>query len=184
MESDCLQVVEACGSRSPSHEIAMVVEDIMAMKEWSQIVLLLWCPQEANQAVMGAVLCSALYPAIDYTNLLSGFLVRSWSCFWFSYFVTARGLFGLKLYVFSHVVVGPSRVLKVAFPTKNNKNNNNNKKSAEQKFTTQKIEGFVGRVQLCASPNKSIILWQLHLVDFNYLLYQNLQYYYSNSLFD
>ena len=49
IESDCLQVVEACWNKTPSHEIAIVVADLIAMKDWFSNCALLWCPREANQ---------------------------------------------------------------------------------------------------------------------------------------
>lgn len=49
MESDCLQVIEACRNNSPTHEIAIVVEDILAMRSWFSSYALLWTPREANE---------------------------------------------------------------------------------------------------------------------------------------
>ena len=49
VESDCLPVVEACRNRTPSHEIAMVVADLIAMKDYFSNCALFWCLREANQ---------------------------------------------------------------------------------------------------------------------------------------
>ena len=49
VESDCLEVVEACRNRIACSELAMEVEDVNRMKSWFSHCGLLWIRREANQ---------------------------------------------------------------------------------------------------------------------------------------
>ena len=48
MESDCLEVVEACRSRDSQWEIVSIVEDITLLHSRFAHYAVVWCPRECN----------------------------------------------------------------------------------------------------------------------------------------